>query len=51
MSNTLRIKGQEVIVTVTQNSAIVTAIKNIKNFNVTVKLDQKTEDYLGETAP
>ena len=51
MANTLRIKGQEVILTVTVNGSIVTAIKNVRNFNVTVKLDQKTEDYLGETAP
>jgi len=51
MSNTLRIKGQEVLLTVTLNGTIVSAIKNVTNFNVTVNLDQKTEDYLGETAP
>ncbi len=51
MSNTLRIKGQEVVLSVTLNGVIVSAIRNVKNFNVTVKLDQKTEDYLGETSP
>lgn len=51
MSNSLRIKGQDVVVTLTQNSVILQAIRNIRNFSVTVKLDQKTEDYLGENSP
>lgn len=51
MSNTLRIKGQDVVITLTANGSIVQAIRNIRNFSVTPKLDQKTEDYLGETSP
>lgn len=45
----LRIKGQEVEVLISVDNVPQTTITDIKSFDVTFQLEQKSEGYLGET--
>lgn len=48
MAETLRLRGDEVQLRITRNGVLLTTLTAVKSFEVTLKIEKKSEGYIGE---
>ena len=48
MADTLRLRGDEVQLRLTQNGVLLRTLTAIKDFEITLKIERKAEGYIGE---